>query len=296
MMLNLRDNILYYLGTDVYQNSLVSDRYSKYFSWTKDREDLPTFYTHTQVRKRGQEKNRSAILIESTIMIPEYVRYVYENCELFDHIYTHNHRLLTLPNSRWIPGGGVWIGTEFGGGEYKIYDKNKICSFTSSNKSMCELHNIRLNLFRFIEKRQAGNIKENNIDLFGTAFQYAGPNNTFVKPVDYLSDYMFSVIVENYIDDYYFTEKILNCFATGTIPIYLGARKIDSVFNGDGIIKFSSAVDFLRLHKTLSKELYDSKIEAVRQNHEIAKSYVCVEDFMWENYLRYDYEYWNNSK
>jgi hypothetical protein len=102
--------------------------------------------------------------------------------------------------------------------------------------------------------------------------------------------------MENYVDDYYFTEKILNCFATGTIPVYLGARKIDSVFNGDGIIKFSSAVDFLRLHKTLSRELYDSKIEAVRQNHEIAKSYVCVEDFMWENYLRYDYEYWNNSK
>lgn len=296
MMLNLRDSSLYYLNTSVYQNSLVSDRYSKYFSWTKDREDLPTFYTHAELGNYGQEKNRSVIMLESSAIIPGHIKYVYDNYKLFDHIYTHNSSLLKLPNSRWVPGGGVWIGTEFGGGEYKICDKSKLCSFVSSNKSMCQLHNTRSQLFKFIEKKQAGNIKENNIDLFGMAFQYAGSNNAFVKPVDYLSDYMFSVIMENYIDDYYFTEKILNCFATGTIPIYLGARKIDSVFNGDGIIKFSSAVDFLKVRPTLSRELYDSKIEAVRQNHEIAKSYICVEDFMWENYLRYDYEYWNNSK
>ena len=295
-MLNLRDTSLMYLNTTIHQNSLVSDRHSKYFSWTKDRDDLPTFYTYSQLGKYRQEKNRSVMLLESSILIPHFVKYVYDNCELFDHIYTHNSSLLKLPNSRWIPGGGVWIGTDFGGGEYKIYDKNKLCSFMSSNKIMCELHNIRFNLFRFIEKKQAGNIKENNIDLFGTAFQYEKPNGDFIKPVDYLSDYRFSIIMENYVDDYYFTEKILNCFATGTIPIYLGARKIDSVFNGDGIIKFSSAVDFLKVHHTLSRELYDSKIEAVRQNHEIAKSYICVEDFMWENYLRYDYEYWNNSK
>ncbi len=293
--LNLRDNSLYYLNTNRYQNSLVSDRYSKYFSWTKDRPDLPTFYTYTELGNYGQEKDRNLIMLESSAIVSSCIKYVYDNYKLFNHIYTHNSSLLKLPNARWVPGGGVWIGTEFGGGEYKIYDKSKFCSFMSSNKNMCQLHNTRLQLFKFIEKRQNTDRayhltgKDNNrVDLFGMS-------NDFIKPIDYLGNYMFSIIMENYIDDFYFTEKILNCFATGTIPIYLGARKIDSVFNGDGIIKFSSAVDFLNLHRTLNKELYESKIEAIKHNYEIAKKYICVEDFMWENYLRYDYECRNNS-
>ena len=35
---------------------------------------------------------------------------------------------------------------------------------------------------------------------------------------------MFSVCIENDVYDTYFTEKILDCFATGTIPIYKGTK------------------------------------------------------------------------
>ena len=58
-----------------------------------------------------------------------------------------------------------------------------------------------------------------------------------------LKDYRFSFCVENDTYDTYFTEKILDCFATGTIPVYLGAPDIGNHFNMDGIIILSEEFD-----------------------------------------------------
>lgn len=281
--LNLKDRSLYYLNSNRYQNSLVSDRYSKYFSWTSGKEELPTFYTYTELRNLGQEKDRNVILLESSAIIPDFIQYVYANANKFNHIYTHNSSLLKLKNSRWIPGGGIWIGTEFGGGENAITNKTKLCSFVSSDKNMCELHRIRYDLAKILNRMSYP------IDFYGTAF------GQFSKASEYLQDYMFSVIVENYVDDYYFTEKLLNCFACGVIPIYLGARKISSVFDPKGIIQFSSAKDFIDVFGNVSKEFYEERKEAIVNNYNICQKYACIEDFMWENYLRFDYECWNNS-
>jgi hypothetical protein len=41
-----------------------------------------------------------------------------------------------------------------------------------------------------------------------------------------LKDYMFSFAVENDTYDTYFTEKILDCFATGTIPYTWVQKKL----------------------------------------------------------------------
>ena len=38
--------------------------------------------------------------------------------------------------------------------------------------------------------------------------------------IDGLKDYRFSVVIENCKRDYWFTEKLIDCFVTGTIPIY----------------------------------------------------------------------------
>ena len=65
---------------------------------------------------------------------------------------------------------------------------------------------------------------------------------------DGLCDYMFSVAIENGEYETYFTEKILDCFATGTIPVYLRAPDIENHFNMDGIITLSDNLMFLRIY------------------------------------------------
>ena len=90
---------------------------------------------------------------------------------------------------------------------------------------------------------------------------------------------MFSVAIENGQYETYFTEKLLDCFATGTIPVYLGAPDIEKHFNADGIITLSDEFD-------VSEDIYNDKLDAIQDNLERAKKMEVLEDFIYENYLK----------
>jgi hypothetical protein len=68
-----------------------------------------------------------------------------------------------------------------------------------------------------------------------------------INAKDYLEEYKFSIIIENDIDEYWYTEKLLNCFSTKTIPIYVGATKIDTIFNEEGMIRVDDWRDVPRI-------------------------------------------------
>jgi hypothetical protein len=113
------------------------------------------------------------------------------------------------------------------------------------------------------------------IDVFGRGIQEI-PN----KEIG-LKDYMFSFAVENDTYDTYFTEKILDCFATGTIPVYMGTKKVVEYFNPDGIIFFDGNFDL----SLLTEELYQSKMDAIKDNYERVQKYSVLDDWIFENYL-----------
>ena len=141
--------------------------------------------------------------------------------------------------------------------------KSKIISMISSNKKMCEGHIHRLEWVNKIGDQ---------VDLYGRGF------NEIKLKEDGLCDYMFSVAIENSRDDNFFTEKILDCFATGTIPVYYGCPNIDEYFNRDGIINLSEEFE-------VSDEIYYSKMDAIKDNFERVKQWENAEDYIWINYL-----------
>ena len=98
------------------------------------------------------------------------------------------------------------------------------------------------------------------------------------KKEEGLCDYMFSIAIENGQYETYFTEKLLDCFATGTIPVYLGAPNIGEYFNKDGIIDLTEEFD-------VSDEIYYNKMDAIKDNLERTKKMEILEDFIWENYF-----------
>lgn len=161
--------------------------------------------------------------------------------------------------------GGIWIGG-YGGGSVQIYDKTKKISLVSSRKNMCELHRFRTRMCQCLR-----------VDVMGTIV------NKPIKIIESLKDYHYSIIIENNIDDLYFTEKLLNCFATGTIPIYLGATDIDTIFDSRGII----SVNKLGMDKAIemaTEDYYYDNLEAIHNNFEICQKFRCIEDYIWENY------------
>ena len=112
--------------------------------------------------------------------------------------------------------------------DLELYPKTKLLSMISSNKNWTDGHNLRVNMMRYLMDKA---------DVFGNQ----------VRPIatkeDGLRDYMFSVAIENSSYETYFTEKIIDCFATGTIPIYWGAPDIGDHFNSDGIISLEDIED-----------------------------------------------------
>lgn len=134
----------------------------------------------------------------------------------------------------------------------KIYTKTKLISMIASTKIMCQGHNFRQNV---------ADKNKNNLNLYGF-----GRSNALNKKIDGLKDYMFSVAMENSIYDTYYTEKILDCFLTGTIPIYWGTSKIVDIFDKDGILFLNSDGSLPEISETI----YHSKINAIKNNFEIA--------------------------
>lgn len=78
-----------------------------------------------------------------------------------------------------------------------------------------------------------------------------------------MSQYMFSLCFENMEMKGYITEKIFDCFYSGTIPIYFGAKDIIDLVPKDAYIDFREFNSWEELHKKVMG-LSDAKILTMR--------------------------------
>ena len=100
-----------------------------------------------------------------------------------------------------------------------------------------------------------------------------------------MHNYAFSVAIENNIssDDYYFTEKLIECFTTGTVPIYYGCPNIDKFFDIRGVLTFTTQEELDNILDNLSEEKYNSMLEYINYNFN-----KCVSDMVLHNDSLYD--------
>lgn len=82
---------------------------------------------------------------------------------------------------------------------------------------------------------------------------------------------MFHVAIENSKYENLFTDKILDCFATKTLPIYWGAPNIDEFYNKNGIIFFNNENDLVDIINNLTEEDYFSRLDAINENFKLVK-------------------------
>ena len=80
--------------------------------------------------------------------------------------------------------------------------------------------------------------------------------------------------MENISSDNYFTEKLTDCFATGTVPIYWGAKNIGNFFDSKGIIKLDDDFNV----DILTDDLYNKMIPHIEENYKKIKSMEMSDD------------------
>ena len=76
----------------------------------------------------------------------------------------------------------------------------------------------------------------------------------------------FHIAIENLQATNWFTEKILDCFLTRTIPVYIGAPNIASYFNTEGMIICEDVDDLINKCNKLNPFLYRSLREPMEDN------------------------------
>ena len=83
-----------------------------------------------------------------------------------------------------------------------------------------------------------------------------------------LFDSMFHIAIENIAIANFFTEKIIDCFQTKTVPIYYGCRNIEDYFNTVGMFRVNNINEIIELCNLLTPELYERMLPALEDNFE----------------------------
>jgi hypothetical protein len=86
--------------------------------------------------------------------------------------------------------------------------------------------------FEFVQKIEHKNLA---IDVFGRGRAKPLPKGK----LDGLLPYRYSIAIENTIHDDYFTEKVMDCWLAGTLPIYYGAQNLEDYFPEDSFIRLN---------------------------------------------------------
>lgn len=101
----------------------------------------------------------------------------------------------------------------------KSVSKSKLISVITSNKAFTQGHQDRIS---FVEKLKAH--YGDQLDVFGKGFC------DFEDKWDVLAPYKYHIAIENSSSNYYWTEKLSDCYLAETYPIYHGCKNVHDYF------------------------------------------------------------------
>jgi hypothetical protein len=247
------------------------------FNWIWDRSPIDsdiTVFSDSFIREveTSQSKIKIAWLIEPPVIDSFIYEYIKENYNLFDMVMTFDESLLSLsPKFRYYPYGTTWIENK----DRKVWDKTESISAVFSNKKLSKGHAIRHSIYSGYKDQ---------VTFFGDI-----DSNYIMNKIDGHKDYRFSLIVENWDGNSYFSEKLLDCLLTGTIPVYWGFPNYANFFDPNGFIYFTEFTQLSEIIPHLTPEQYESRRDAILYNFEKAKEcmdldknlwYYCLKDFL----------------
>lgn len=222
-------------------------------------------FTDTHIAKgtaKGVEcRTKIALLLEPRGINSKAVDYLLNDASEYDYIFTHDKELL----GKYINAYPCPLILHFVQNWSKPC-KSKLVSMVASGKNYAPGHKLRQEVMKALKDK---------IDLFGREV------NPISKKDTGLRDYMFSVTIENFSESCYFTEKILDCFTTRTVPIYWGSPEIGDYFDIDGIITFDTLEELQSIVDSLSEEKYKKMKKAIEYNYVAATdNYRSLETYL----------------
>ena len=101
-------------------------------------------------------------------------------------------------------------------------EKPKLMSVITSNKAFTQGHQERIDFVEKLKKHYG-----DRLDVYGRGF------HDFKDKWEALGEYKYHIVIENSQSDYYWTEKLSDCYLSETFPIYYGCTNVDEYFSKD---------------------------------------------------------------
>jgi hypothetical protein len=239
------------------------------FTWDRTETIQPvTVFTDENIDEAINHLSRYNVawLYESPEVTRKAYKLVDRHADKFQRILTFHQPLLEKhAHARFTPIGGCWLHER----DWAVFPKKHNVSVIASSKKSLPGHKLRHTV-----------IKENK-----SAIEFIAGSG--YHPIQFkkeaLQDFRYSICIENCRENFYFTEKLIDCFLTGTVPIYWGCPAIGLFFNLDGIVTFESQQQLKAALPFLNEADYKRRSAAIRMNFELAQRYVYVEKLIWEN-------------
>lgn len=255
---------------------------------------LNPFTNHKIIKK--QNDIVIFIQIESSMIIDESIVRILNNnniYEYFDYILTWDHRLLKLPKCYKFMSLNKYSWVQFTKKEginpylkhyynntstFEYNDKSFNVSMLCGDKKWCPGHIVRHNIwdkqkeiiipkkFYKPEKTSILKIFDDNITI------------TSNRDKTEMFDSMFHVCVENNNAKNYFTEKIIDCIVSKTVPIYYGCPNIGEYFDLNGIIIINNPEDCIEKINKLTENDYYKMLPYVKKNYNIWLNMLSFEE------------------
>jgi len=270
MKINILDNNFAHHSN----NSVAYKQHNEFFDWYRGNDVVSKsiFFTDLHLKDVDRVKNaqrKVGWILEPRAINPAIYEWIQLNNKKFDFILTFDKQLLDKgENYIFYPFGVTWVSDRLP----RDYEKTKFISIIGSNKSMTPGHAFRKQVIDYCLKR-------GDVDVYGRGY------NEINSKEEGLNDYMFSIVMENSQADWYFSEKLIDCFVTQTLPIYWGCN-VSDYFADDSYIKFQTIEDLDKIINCLTADLYMKKKDTLRKTQQIVydKSLDVPECWMYKNY------------
>ena len=234
------------------------------------------------------ENNNKKIYVQMDAdLICGHYNYLKTNFCKFDYILCFDPSQINSSNTIQLICGGTWIDKS----DYINIDislkKFKISNLCGT-KQYTHAHNLRIHLYM-----NQSIFNTYPITFFRTPPNGHGSYNGAILPdinnnpiigsehkakINLFKDFQYSIIIENTKEISCFSEKIIDCLITKTIPIYYGCENISDYFNTDGWIILRSDDIIKELYEKLSllnEEYYSKYSNTIEDNYKKAIKYRC---------------------
>lgn len=186
----------------------------------------------------------------------------------FDAILTYDEELLDLPNAYFMPFGTTWV-SDFNFAQPKKFQISHLTGF----KEITAGHILRKKIHY---KQQAITIPK---DFYIS--QYGGVENAFENKIlgeskNPLFDSQFHICIENSKQKNFFTEKLIDCFITKTVPIYYGCENIHDFFDTQGMLIVSDLKEAIATCNSITENTYAQMLPYIERNYRKAFDYAYL--------------------